>query len=143
MAMSPLWRRVSRNFGISAPRMAVRTHLPWWGRGALVLTLIALITGMWWLGFDFGQILGLTVHDISRHSPRDGSDAGPNQNAASKVTVPASDNRSNTGAQKSSPASANGRPFAGCGSTAGGQKTAGDENNVDLLHVFSPWFFSG
>ena len=29
------WRRVRRHFGISAPRMAVRTHLPWWGRGAL------------------------------------------------------------------------------------------------------------
>jgi hypothetical protein len=58
MTMSPLWRRVRRNFGISAPRMAVRTHLPWWGRGAIVLTLLAIIAGMWWLGFDFGQIFG-------------------------------------------------------------------------------------
>ena len=58
MAMPPLWRRVRRNFGISAPRMAVRTHLPWWGRGAIFLTLLAIIAGMWWWGFDFGQIFG-------------------------------------------------------------------------------------
>jgi len=52
------WRRVRQHFGISAPRMAVRTHLPWWGRGAVVLSLLAIIAGMWWWGFDFGQILG-------------------------------------------------------------------------------------
>jgi hypothetical protein len=38
--------------------MAVRTHLPWWGRGAIMLTLIGIIAGMWWWGFDFGQIFG-------------------------------------------------------------------------------------
>ena len=52
------WRKVSRQFGIAAPRMAVRTHLPWWGRGAILLTLLAIIGGMWWWGFDFGQIFG-------------------------------------------------------------------------------------
>lgn len=56
--MPAWWRRVRQHFGISAPRMAVRTHLPWWGRGAVVLTLLAIIGGMWWWGFDFGQILG-------------------------------------------------------------------------------------
>src|SRR5260221_9685527 len=52
------WRRVRQNFGISAPRMAVRTHLPWWGRVALLAALLLMIGGMWWWGFDFGQILG-------------------------------------------------------------------------------------
>jgi len=52
------WRRVRQQFGISAPRMAVRTSLPWWGRGVLVLALLAIIGGMWWWGFDFGQIFG-------------------------------------------------------------------------------------
>jgi hypothetical protein len=52
------WRRVRQNFGISAPRMAVRTHLPWWGRGTLLVVLLAIIGGMWWWGFDFGQIFG-------------------------------------------------------------------------------------
>ena len=58
MAKSLWWRRLRQNFGISAPRMAVRTHLPWWGRGAIVVTLIGIIVGMWWWGFDFGQIFG-------------------------------------------------------------------------------------
>jgi len=52
------WRRVKRQFGIAAPHMAVRTRLPWWGRCALAVTLLALIAGMWWWGFDFGQIFG-------------------------------------------------------------------------------------
>jgi len=56
MALS--WRGLRRHFGIAAPRMAVRTHLPWWGRGAIMLTLLAIIAGMWWWGFDFGQIFG-------------------------------------------------------------------------------------
>ena len=43
---------------ISAPRMAVRTHLGWPWRAAVVLALVALIAGMWWWGFDFGQIFG-------------------------------------------------------------------------------------
>ena len=57
-APSNWWRRLRQNFGISAPRMAVRTHLPWWGRGTIVLALVAIIAGMWWWGFDFGQIFG-------------------------------------------------------------------------------------
>jgi uncharacterized protein DUF6776 len=52
------WRRVSQHFGISAPRMAVRTRLPWWGRGLVLAGTVAVIVGMWWWGFDFGQILG-------------------------------------------------------------------------------------
>ena len=58
MAKPLWWRRVRQNFGISAPRMAVRTHLPWWGRGAIFVALIGIIAGMWWWGFDFGQIFG-------------------------------------------------------------------------------------
>ena len=59
MAAPSNWlRRLRQNFGISAPRMAVRTHLPWWGRGAIIVVLVAIIAGMWWWGFDFGQIFG-------------------------------------------------------------------------------------
>ncbi len=36
--------------------MAVRTHLPWPWRAVLLLTLLGIIGGMWWWGFDFGQI---------------------------------------------------------------------------------------
>jgi len=57
--VTPLWwRRVRQHFGISAPRMAVRTHLPWWGRVTLLVAAVATVAGMWWWGFDFGQIFG-------------------------------------------------------------------------------------
>jgi hypothetical protein len=56
--MPAWWRRMRLHFGISAPRMAVRTHLSWPWRAALVATLIAIVAGMWWWGFDFGQVLG-------------------------------------------------------------------------------------
>ena len=56
---SPLWwRRLRRHFGISAPRMAVRTHLSWPWRAVLGIALVAVVGGMWWWGFDFGQIFG-------------------------------------------------------------------------------------
>ena len=58
MPMPAWWRRMRLHFGISAPRMAVRTHLSWPWRAALVATLVVIVAGMWWWGFDFGQILG-------------------------------------------------------------------------------------
>ena len=38
--------------------MAIRTSLPWWGRGVVAATVAAIFVGMWWWGFDFGQIFG-------------------------------------------------------------------------------------
>ena len=37
--------------------MAVRTHLSWPWRAAAVARC-RVVAGMWWWGFDFGQILG-------------------------------------------------------------------------------------
>jgi hypothetical protein len=51
-------RKLRQTFGISAPRMAVRTHLSWRWRLPALLVVVGLIVGMWWWGFDFGQILG-------------------------------------------------------------------------------------
>jgi hypothetical protein len=51
-------RALSRQFSISAPRMAVRTHLAWPWKACLAIGFIAVIAGMWWWGFDFGQFLG-------------------------------------------------------------------------------------
>ena len=42
--------------------MAVRSHLPWWGRTLLVVGLAGLVGGMWWWGFDFGRIFGDLRH---------------------------------------------------------------------------------
>ena len=38
--------------------MAVSAHFGWPWRAGVVLALVALVAGMWWWGFDFGQILG-------------------------------------------------------------------------------------
>jgi hypothetical protein len=38
--------------------MAVRTHLSWPWRIGLAAGAVAVVAGMWWWGFDFGQILG-------------------------------------------------------------------------------------
>ena len=57
-ALRTLGRRMRQTFGISAPRMAVRTHLSWRWRLPALLGLVAIVAGMWWWGFDLGQFLG-------------------------------------------------------------------------------------
>jgi septal ring factor EnvC (AmiA/AmiB activator) len=38
------------HFGISAPRMMVRTALPWWERGAALAAVVATVVGVsWWV----------------------------------------------------------------------------------------------
>ena len=61
MAIPASWRRARqffRHFRIDAPTMSVRSRLPWPWRATVVLGLLAVIAGMWWWGFDFGQIFG-------------------------------------------------------------------------------------
>lgn len=38
--------------------MAVRTRLSWRWRAVIGVALVAVVGGMWWWGFDFGQIFG-------------------------------------------------------------------------------------
>ena len=57
-AIRALGRRIRQTFGISAPRMAVRTHLSWRWKAPALVALLVVIAGMWWWGFDFGQFLG-------------------------------------------------------------------------------------
>lgn len=43
----------------------MRTRLPWPWRAAVVIVLLTLVAGMWWWGFDFGQIFsGLNRTEI-------------------------------------------------------------------------------
>jgi len=58
VSLRVLGRRLRQTFGISAPRMAVRAHLSWRWKVPALLVLLGLVAGMWWWGFDFGQILG-------------------------------------------------------------------------------------
>ena len=55
---SGVLRALSRQFSISAPRMAVRTHLGWPWKVLIALAFALVVAGMWWWGFDFGQLLG-------------------------------------------------------------------------------------
>jgi uncharacterized protein DUF6776 len=43
------WRRLRDRFGIAAPRVAVRTHLPWYwrGLGAVLLLTLSVTFGAW------------------------------------------------------------------------------------------------
>jgi hypothetical protein len=58
VALSAWWRRARQHFSIDAPRMSVRSRLPWPWRAVAGFTVLALVAGMWWWGFDFGQIFG-------------------------------------------------------------------------------------
>ncbi len=58
MNVRVIGRKLQQTFGISAPRMSVRTHLSWRWKLPALGALVALVAGMWWWGFDFGQLLG-------------------------------------------------------------------------------------
>jgi hypothetical protein len=58
LARPAWWRRARQHFSIDAPRMAVRSRLPWPWRAVVGVGLVAVVVGMWWWGFDFGQIFG-------------------------------------------------------------------------------------
>ena len=50
-----LWRTWKRRFGIAAPRVAVRTHVPWYWRWLGMITAGALVVGMGLATYDFGM----------------------------------------------------------------------------------------
>jgi hypothetical protein len=58
LALSLWWRRARQHFSIDAPRMSVRSRLPWPWRAVVGVSVIAIVAGMWWWGYDFGQIFG-------------------------------------------------------------------------------------
>jgi hypothetical protein len=50
-----LWRTLKRRFGIAAPRVAVRTHVPWYWRWLGIVTAGALVVGIGLATYDFGM----------------------------------------------------------------------------------------
>lgn len=46
-----------RRFSITAPRLAVRPHVPWYVRWAIVLPLIFVFSGLVWWAYDAGMAL--------------------------------------------------------------------------------------
>jgi len=51
-------RSFMRKFGISAPRLSVRPHMPWYVRWAIMLPLMALVCVIIWWAYDSGLELG-------------------------------------------------------------------------------------
>jgi len=47
-------RQFKRKFGIAAPRLAVRAHVPWYVRWAIVLPFVLLACGLVWWAYDSG-----------------------------------------------------------------------------------------
>jgi hypothetical protein len=47
-------RQLKRKFGISAPRLAVRPHVPWYVRWAIVLPFVLLAGWLVWWAYDSG-----------------------------------------------------------------------------------------
>ena len=53
--MRQLLRALKRRFGISARRVSVRAHVPWYWRWVGILAFGALIAGIGWATYDFGM----------------------------------------------------------------------------------------
>jgi hypothetical protein len=49
-----MWRRVKRSFGISAPQLAVRPHIPWYLRWSLVVPFVLASVGLAWWAYGSG-----------------------------------------------------------------------------------------
>jgi hypothetical protein len=47
-------RRIKRKFGISAPRLSVRPHVPWYVRWAITLPFLLVSAGLIWWAYDSG-----------------------------------------------------------------------------------------
>jgi len=54
-----IWSRtLTRRFGIAAPRVAIRTQMPWHWRAATFAGVVGLLAAVAWLMYDFGLNLG-------------------------------------------------------------------------------------
>jgi hypothetical protein len=58
VAVSGFWRRVRAQFAAPEARREARRPLPWWGRIVTLVATVAVVLGLWWWGFDFGQVFG-------------------------------------------------------------------------------------
>jgi hypothetical protein len=69
--MAQLLRTLRRKFGISAPRMSVQAHLPWYWRWLGILLLGALVVGVGWATYDFGmEFAGFRQSEAARSLAR-------------------------------------------------------------------------
>ncbi len=48
-------RTLKRRFGISAPRVAIQTHVAWYWRWLSIVLVIGAVMGLGWISFDLGR----------------------------------------------------------------------------------------
>ena len=53
--MAQFVRTLQRKFGISAPRMSVRAHVPWYWRWFVVMMIGVVVAGVGWATYHFGM----------------------------------------------------------------------------------------
>lgn len=71
MRMDQILRTLRRKFGISAQRMSVQAHVPWYWRWLGILLLGALVAGIGWATYDFGmEFAGFRQSEAARVQAR-------------------------------------------------------------------------
>ncbi len=66
-----LVRAVRRKFGIAAPRMSIRTHVPWYWRWLFVVSAFAVGLALAWWMYDIGNALTGLDHRETRQELAD------------------------------------------------------------------------
>jgi len=69
--MAQLIRALQRRFGIMAPRVSVRTHVPWYWRWLGYILLGAIVFGIGWTTYDYGmEFAGFRQSEAARSLAR-------------------------------------------------------------------------
>jgi hypothetical protein len=58
MSLLKRLRQLRKHFGVSAPKLSVKTHFPWPWRALGIGCVLAIVGWMVWTGFDAGRLLG-------------------------------------------------------------------------------------
>jgi hypothetical protein len=58
MSLGKRFRQIRKHFGVTAPKLSVKTHVPWHWRAIVIGLIVALVGWMVWTGFDAGRLLG-------------------------------------------------------------------------------------
>lgn len=85
-----MWRRVKRSFGISAPRLAVRPHIPWYLRWSLTVPFVLASLGLAWWAYGSGLELagfhrGIAREELNRLRDQVARLEGDNKQLSSRV----------------------------------------------------------
>ena len=83
-------RRIKRKFSISAPRLAVRPHVPWYVRWAITLPFVLAAGGVVWWAYDTGLALagfhrGQTERELAQLREQIAALKSENANLASQA----------------------------------------------------------